>query len=49
MINNDVLRSIRYMLDLSEPKVVEIALLADSTFVARVIKGVRFIYSRPAK
>ena len=33
MINNDVLRSIRYMLDLSEPKVVEIARLADSSFV----------------
>jgi uncharacterized protein YehS (DUF1456 family) len=33
MINNDVLRSIRYMLDLSEPKVIEIARLADSSFV----------------
>jgi uncharacterized protein YehS (DUF1456 family) len=33
MINNDVLRSIRYMLDLSEPKVVEIARLADSSLV----------------
>lgn len=29
MINNDVLRSIRYMLDLSDGKVVEIAHLAD--------------------
>ena len=29
MINNDVLRSIRYMLDLSDHKVVEIAHLAD--------------------
>ncbi len=29
MINNDVLRSIRYMLDLSDNKVVEIARLAD--------------------
>lgn len=29
MINNDVLRSIRYMLDLSEPKIIEIAQLAD--------------------
>jgi len=29
MINNDVLRSIRYMLDLSDLKVVEIAKLAD--------------------
>lgn len=29
MINNDVLRSIRYMLDLSDAKVVEIAHLAD--------------------
>jgi len=33
MINNDVLRSIRYMLDLSEPNVVDIVLLADSSFV----------------
>ncbi len=33
MINNDVLRSIRYMLDLSDIKVVEIAALADPTFV----------------
>lgn len=31
MINNDVLRSIRYMLDLSDAKVVEIAKLADAT------------------
>jgi uncharacterized protein YehS (DUF1456 family) len=29
MINNDVLRSIRFMLDLGEPKIVEIARLAD--------------------
>lgn len=29
MINNDVLRSIRYMLDLSEPKVGELIALAD--------------------
>lgn len=29
MINNDVLRSLRYMLDLSEPRVVEIIHLAD--------------------
>lgn len=33
MINNDVLRSIRYMLDLSEPRVIEIASLADPAFV----------------
>ena len=33
MINNDVLRSIRYMLDLGEPKIVEIARLADETLV----------------
>ncbi len=33
MINNDVLRSIRYMLDLSDGKVVEIAALADPAFV----------------
>jgi uncharacterized protein YehS (DUF1456 family) len=33
MINNDVLRSIRYMLDLSDIKVVEIAMLADPAFV----------------
>jgi uncharacterized protein YehS (DUF1456 family) len=32
MINNDVLRSIRYMLDLSDNKVVEIARLADPAF-----------------
>ncbi len=32
MINNDVLRSIRYMLDLSDIKVVEIAMLADPAF-----------------
>jgi uncharacterized protein YehS (DUF1456 family) len=32
MINNDVLRSIRYMLDLGENKVVEIARLADPAF-----------------
>ncbi len=30
MINNDVLRSIRYLLDLSDGKVVEIAKLADA-------------------
>ena len=29
MINNDVLRSIRYMLDLGDPQVLEIAQLAD--------------------
>jgi uncharacterized protein YehS (DUF1456 family) len=32
MINNDVLRSIRYMLDLGDAKVVEITLLADPDF-----------------
>ncbi|QWP78836.1 DUF1456 family protein [Lysobacter sp. K5869] len=32
MINNDVLRSIRYMLDLSDNKVVEIVHLADPAF-----------------
>lgn len=32
MINNDVLRSIRYMLDLSDAKVVEIIKLADPDF-----------------
>ncbi|HEY2623146.1 DUF1456 family protein [Dyella sp. Tek66A03] len=32
MINNDVLRSIRYMLDLSDIKVVEITKLADADF-----------------
>ena len=31
MINNDVLRAIRYMLDLSDVKVVEITHLADAT------------------
>ena len=33
MINNDVLRSIRYMLDLSDGKIVEIAKLADANLV----------------
>jgi uncharacterized protein YehS (DUF1456 family) len=33
MINNDVLRSIRYMLDLGEAQVVEIARLADPGLV----------------
>ena len=32
MINNDVLRSIRYMLDLGDAKVVEITRLADPDF-----------------
>jgi uncharacterized protein YehS (DUF1456 family) len=32
MINNDVLRSIRYMLDLSDNKVIEITKLADAAF-----------------
>jgi uncharacterized protein YehS (DUF1456 family) len=32
MINNDVLRAIRYMLDLSDGKVVEITQLADAKF-----------------
>jgi uncharacterized protein YehS (DUF1456 family) len=32
MINNDVLRSIRYMLDLGDSKVVEIARLADPAY-----------------
>ena len=32
MINNDVLRSIRYMLDLGDGKVVEIIKLADADF-----------------
>lgn len=32
MINNDVLRSIRYMLDLSDNKVIEIIRLADAEF-----------------
>jgi uncharacterized protein YehS (DUF1456 family) len=32
MINNDVLRSIRYMLDLSDGQIVELAKLADSEF-----------------
>jgi uncharacterized protein YehS (DUF1456 family) len=32
MINNDVLRSVRYMLDLSDAKVVEICKLADPAF-----------------
>jgi len=32
MINNDILRSIRFMLDLSDAKVVEITQLADADF-----------------
>lgn len=32
MINNDVMRSIRYMLDLGDSKVVEIVQLADADF-----------------
>lgn len=32
MINNDILRSIRYMLDLGDAKVVEIVKLADADF-----------------
>lgn len=32
MINNDVLRSIRYLLDLGDSKVIEIIQLADATF-----------------
>lgn len=32
MINNDVLRSIRYMLDLSDGQIVELAQLADPDF-----------------
>lgn len=32
MLNNDVLRSIRYMLDLGDSKVVEIIRMADVTF-----------------
>jgi uncharacterized protein YehS (DUF1456 family) len=32
MINNDILRSIRYMLDLGDSKVVEIIRLADADF-----------------
>jgi uncharacterized protein YehS (DUF1456 family) len=32
MINNDVMRSIRYMLDLSDAKVVEVIQLADAQF-----------------
>jgi len=33
MITNDVLRSIRYMLDLSDAKIIEIAQLSDPAFV----------------
>ncbi|MFY2763489.1 DUF1456 family protein [Arenimonas sp. MALMAid1274] len=32
MINNDVLRSIRFMLDLGEPRIIEITRLADPAF-----------------
>lgn len=34
MINNDVLRSVRYMLDLSDGKVIDIVRLADPAFAA---------------
>lgn len=34
MINNDVLRAVRYMLDLSDGKLVEIVQLADPQFTA---------------
>ena len=34
MINNDVLRSVRYMLDLADPVIVEIIHLADPDFPA---------------
>ena len=33
MIHNDILRSVRYMLDLSDQKVVDIVKLADPSFV----------------
>jgi uncharacterized protein YehS (DUF1456 family) len=33
MMHNTVLRSVRYMLDLSEPKIIEIAQLSDAGFV----------------
>lgn len=32
MINNDVLRSVRYLLDLSDTKIIEIAQLSDPAF-----------------
>lgn len=38
MTNNDVLRSIRYMLDLSEPKMVELLLFADVAIEREDIK-----------
>ena len=32
MINNDILRSVRYMLDLGDGKIVDIIKLSDSEF-----------------
>ena len=43
MINNDVLRSIRYMLDLSDGKVVEIAHLADPDFALDIDEARAFL------
>ena len=46
MINNDILRSLRYTLDLNDQKVVEICQLARSDFPKKGVtkKGVRVIF-----
>jgi len=43
MITNDVLRSIRYMLDLSDAKIIEIAQLSDPAFVLEKAKVIAFL------
>jgi uncharacterized protein YehS (DUF1456 family) len=43
MINNDVLRSIRYMLDLSDIKLVQITQLADPDFLLEKVEVLRFL------
>lgn len=43
MINNDILRSIRYMLDLSEAKLVQITKLAQPTFVIEKTAMIRYL------
>jgi uncharacterized protein YehS (DUF1456 family) len=43
MINNDILRSIRYMLDLSDVKVVQIAKLASADFALEKSQVMRYL------
>ena len=49
MINNDVLRSIRYMLDLSDIRVVEITKLADPAFPIEKGDVQAFLRRRPGQ